>query len=390
MSEANTLDPRALMDLACQETGLEDFGAPPIEEPLTRLTAALLAEANLNAAGRYIWHARLLGTLVTRLRAEDWFARHPQILAEKLPPTVVILGLSRTGTTLLHRLIAADPRFYAAAWWECRFPVPAPDDVSGAQRIAAAKLEVQGILTAAPALASIHPWDAMGADEDIMLLDQTLLTTTSESLACIPGYRAWVHAQDLKPAYVYLIKLLKFLQWQKRERGHHAERWVLKTPMHLGYVEILNELLPEATFVQTHRDPVTSIPSYTSMIQGLWALGTDHADAREAGHQWCATLEEHLNHCLRVRESLPREKFIDIDFKDTVSKPLSVIERIYDRINMPLTPGARASIGEYMRSHPREGRPKHEYTLEEAGFTQAELERRFKHYREKHILHNSH
>jgi Sulfotransferase family len=386
MSHAMTLDPKELMALAQAEAGLQDFGEPSITEPLTRLTAALAAEANLNGTGVYLWHTRLLGILITRLRACDWFKRHPEILEERLPPTLVIVGLSRTGTTLLHRLIAADERFYSAAWWECRFPVPGADDLSGAARIAAAKLEVEAILQAAPALASIHPWDAMGADEDIMLLDQTLLTTTSESLACVPSYREWVHAQDLRPAYVYLVKLMKFLQWQKRKRGQNAERWVLKTPMHLGYVEVLNDLLPEVTFVQTHRDPVTSIPSYASMVKGMWALGSDTADAKEAARQWCATLEEHLNHCLEMRKGWAPAKFVDTDFRDTVSKPLSVVERIFERIGLPMTPKARAAIEAYMASHPREGRPKHEYTLEEAGFTQAELEQRFKKYREKHIL----
>ena len=381
-----TLDPKELISLARATTGLEDFGDPPIETALTRLTAALRNEAKLNATGLYIWHTRLLATLVTRLRATDWFHQHPEILDEPLLPTVVIVGLSRTGTTLLHRLIAADSRFYSAAWWECRFPVPTIDDIQGLQRIETAKTEIQGILTAAPALAAIHPWDAMGADEDIMLLDQTLLTTTSESLACIPSYREWIHSQDLKPAYQYLLKLIKFLQWQKRQRGETATHWVLKTPMHLGYIHLLNELLPEVTFVQTHRDPITTIASYTSMVHALWSMGSDSADAKEAGQQWCATLEKHLHQCLDVRATLPTAQFVDVDFKDTATQPLGVIERVYAAIDLPLTQEARQSISAYMASHGREDRPAHEYTLAEAGFTESQLVERFKRYREQHIL----
>jgi hypothetical protein len=51
-----------------------------------------------------------------------------------------------------------------------------------------------------------------------------------------------------------------------------------------------------------------------------------------------------------------------------------------------MTDAARAGISAYMSTNPREGRPKHEYTLEEFGFTRAELEQRFRRYREKHIL----
>ena len=387
MNADTQLDPGRLIAEARRETGLHDFDAPPIDEALERLTRALRTEARLNAAGVYLWHARLLNTLVTRLRANAWFHRHPEILDEQLPPPVVILGLARTGTTLLHRLLASDPRIYSAAWWECRFPVPADDDVSGEQRRAAAIAEVAAILEAQPELAAIHPWDALGADEDIMLMDQTLLSTAAESLACIPGYREWIHQQDLRPSYRYLLKLMRFLQWQKTQRGEQrAERWVLKTPMHLGYVDVITELMPDAMFVQTHRDPIMTIPSFSSMVHGLWAGGSDHSDPHEAGHQWSSTLEEHLNKCLVDRRSLSKERFIDVDFRDTVSRPIEVVERIYRRIGLPMTDAARRAIDDYMQGHPREARPKHQYTLEQFGFTQAELEQRFKAYRERHIL----
>lgn len=385
--DTGALDPKTLVAEARRETGLHDFDEPDMMEPLERLTKALREEADLNAVGVYIWRTRLLNALITRLRAADWFRRKPEILEEQLPPVVVILGLARTGTTLLHRLLAADTRFYAAAWWETRFPVPAPDDLMGEKRIAAAKAEVAAILEAQPELAAIHPWDAMGADEDIMLIEQTLLSTTSESLANIPGYREWVHAQDLRPAYRYLVKFMKLLQWQKKLRGEGVrERWVLKTPMHLGYIDVLDELFPDAHYVQTHRDPLVTIPSFSSLVYGLWVGGSDTASRGEAGRQWCETLELHLKHCMKVRDTLPKEKFIDVDFRDTTTKPLEVVGRIYRRIGLPMTELARRQVDEYMKTHPREGRPKHEYTLEQFGFTREDIERRFAGYRERHIL----
>jgi hypothetical protein len=385
VSAEELLAPEQLLAQARRETGLSQFDGPAIEEPLERLTRALRTEARLNEVGVHTWHARLLNTLTTRLRARDWFVRHPEILEEKLPPPVVILGLARTGTTLLHRLLAADPRFYAGAWWEVRFPVPEADDVAGEKRIAAAKAEVAGILAAVPEMAAIHPWDAMGADEDIMLIDHTLLSTTAESLAHLPTYRSWIHSQDLRAGYAYLLQLMKFLQWQKKRRGQRADYWVLKTPMHLGYVEVIAELMPGATFVQTHRDPIATIPSFASMVHMLWAMGSDSADPREAGRQWSQTLEQHLNHCLDQRERLANH-FVDVNFRDTVTEPVKVVERIYQDIGLPMTDVTRAGISAYMSTHPREGRPKHEYTLEEFGFTRAELEQRFRRYREKHIL----
>jgi hypothetical protein len=380
------LDPARLFAQAQAETGLTELDGPDVHEPLERLTHALRTEAALTSAGVQSWHARLLGILSTRLRACDWFRREPGILAERLPPAVVILGLGRTGSTLLQRLLAADPRFYSAAWWECRFPVPAPDDVPGARRIAAAQAEVAAILASNPDLAAIHPWDALGADEEILLLDQTLTSTTAESMAHVPSYRRWLREQDLRPAYRYLLQMLQFLQWQKRQRGVTAQRWVLKTPMHLGYVDVLMELWPQTRFVQTHRDPIATIPSFASMVRNLWKAGSDADQAQEAGRQWCETLAMHIEHCMAVRERAPEGTFVDVDYRDTVARPLEVVSRVEAAIGLSLTDAARARVAAYIEAHPRDARPPHRYGLEEFGFSRADLAARFRRYRERHIL----
>ena len=386
MSAVPSLDPAELLARARSETGLEAFDDPSPLEPLEVLTRALLNEARLNEGGRYYWSARLLGILMTRLRARDWFQRHPEILDEHIAAPVIILGLTRTGTTLLHRLIASDLRFFSAAFWEARFPVPTADDLSGTQRMAAAKAEIEAMLAANPDLASIHPFDALGADEDILILDQTLLSNTAETLAHVPSYYAWLRQQDLRPAYRFWYRMLQMLQWQKRQRGVTGERWVLKTPMHLAHVDHVLDLLPDAMFVQTHRDPLTTLPSYASMIQGLWKGVSDESDPLEAARESSATLEHDLARCLQVRDSLPPGKFIDVDFRDTVSDPVGVVERIYREIGMPMTELAHLQISAYLKTHPREGRPKHTYTLEQFGFTEDEIRSRFREYRARHIL----
>jgi hypothetical protein len=385
VSTEPSLDPAELLACARGETGLEEFDDPSPIEPLEVLTRALCSEARLNAGGRYYWSMRLLGILTTRLRGREWFRKHPEILDEPIGAPVIILGLTRTGTTLLHRLIASDGRFSSAAFWEGRFPVPTDDDLDGGKRIAAAKAEIDAMLAANPDLASIHPFDALGAEEDILILDQTLLSNTAETLACVPSYYEWLRKQDLRPAYGFWYRMLQMLQWQKKQRGMTGERWVLKTPMHLGHVDRILELLPDATFVQTHRDPLTTIPSYASMIQGLWRGVSDESDSLEAARESSATLEHDLKRCLQVRDSLPPGKFIDVDFRDTVNDPIGVVERIYREIGMAMTERARSQIGAYMKTHPREGRPTHTYTLEQFGFTEEEIRRRFQEYRARHI-----
>jgi hypothetical protein len=385
MTAEPTLDAEELLVRARQVTGLEHFDEPSPIGPLTALTQALQSEAELTPGGRYYWSERLLGILVTRLRGCECIRRHPEILYERIHAPIVILGLTRTGTTLLQRLIASDRRFYSAAYWEARFPAPEADDLAGERRMALAKAEIDAMLAANPDLMTVHPFDAFDADEDILILDQTLLSRTAETLACVPSYYAWLRKQDLRPAYRYWYRTLQLLQWQKRRRGLSAQRWVLKTPMHLAFVDHILELLPDATFVQTHRDPLATIPSYASMVHELWLGVSTAADPLEAARQTSATLEHDLARCLQVRATLPEGTFIDVDFRNTVTDPIGVIERIYAHVGLEMPDLAARQIRGYMQSHPRDARPEHKYSLAQFGFTEAEIRRRFHAYREKHI-----
>ncbi len=386
MTRSLLLQPDYLIAQARAQTGLEDFGEPALDEPLAILTSALATEAALTGFGEKTWHERILNFLTGRLRAQYWFNHHPEILDEQIGSPLVILGLARTGTTLLHRLIASDSRFYSTAWWEGRYPVPAADDMDGSKRIQAATAEMNAILKASPELRSIHPWDPLGADEDNHLLDLTLMGTTHEALACVPSFHAWIANQDMRPAYTYWRKMLQLLQWQKKLRGMPpAQRWVLKTPVHLGYVDILTEMFPDASFIQTHRDPLSTIPSYASMVYSLWAGVSATPDAVEAGRQSSATLERNLNNCLAARARLPAQRFFDVDFRETVSDPIGLVDRIYQHLGLPMTDIAKSGILAYMANNPREKRPSHNYTLAQFGFTEEEIKRRFRAYRKYYI-----
>ncbi len=201
MSEL-ALEEAALLAEARRRSGLEDFGSEDFREPLRRLLAALNGEARLHAAGRAAQAERIIGLLVNRLRAEDHIRRFPEILAEPLAPPLAIVGLARTGTTLLHRMIASDPRWLALRWWESRQPAPWTGSVSAAPdpRIADAEREVQAMLSASPELIAAHPMDAHAPDEDILLVEHAFRSTVPEAFAVIPSFGEWLEAQDPAPA----------------------------------------------------------------------------------------------------------------------------------------------------------------------------------------------
>jgi len=379
--------PDALVAEARAVDGLHDFGDDAVRAPLEKLAGSLEHEARLNAIGEAVLRQRVVDVLANQLRVEAWIHRHPEILDEEVTAPLVIVGLPRTGTTMLHRTLAADARMMAPLWYETRFPCPALDwDPAGVdRRISDAKAEVEQMIEANPDILSVHPMDAMGPDEDIMLLEQSFYSYTPQAFAHVPSYDAWLEAQDHRVGYAYLRKLLRFLQWQKRQVGAATDRWALKAPHHLHFMDLVFETFPDAKVVQTHRDPVETIPSLASMTRELQRVYSDQVDPTEIGRVWAGKFARGMTHTMDVRERLGDEHFLDLWFHDTVSQPLEEIQKIYDFIGMDFTDEARAEMTAWIDFNKRELRPPHAYTLEEFGFTEAGLKAQFARYRARFI-----
>lgn len=388
MSEELLFEPEAVIAAARAVDGLEDFGDNAHEEPLRRLLWSLEHEADLNAFGRQAMHQRVVDILATRLRVQAWLTRHPEIREEVIDSPLVIVGLPRTGTTMLHRTIAADRRMYAPLWYETRFPCPDLDwdfTAAGDRRIGEARAEIKAMVDANPELLSIHPMDAMGPDEDIILLEQSFYSFNIQAFVNVPSFDAWIEAQDHTPGYEYLKLLLQFLQWQKKRSGQQGQRWTLKAPHHLHYMDLVFKVFPDAKVVQSHRDPVETVPSLASLIAGVWVIYSDSADPKVVGEQWARKFANGMRHTMAVRERLGGDAFLDLWFRDTVSQPLREIEKVYDFLSMDLTAEARAEMAQWQEFNKRELRPPHEYTLEEFGYTEEGLKAQFRDYREAFI-----
>ena len=102
---------------AQRKEALTDWGPGEFEGPL-RVLLADYARADLNAIGVHILRSGIVHSLRMRLRAQEWIRRHPEILDERVAAPIVVVGMMRSGTTLLQRLLAADPRFVCAYGWE--------------------------------------------------------------------------------------------------------------------------------------------------------------------------------------------------------------------------------------------------------------------------------
>jgi hypothetical protein len=381
--------PAALLTEATAATGgLSDFGDPTFRPALGQVCAAYEREGKLSDMGRTLLRQKLVGHLANRLRIEDYFKRHPEIAKEEVGAPLVIVGLPRTGTTRLQRLLSRDKRFWSMLFWESQFPVPLPDETlqEPKTRIAHAKGIVDYMVTSMPKLLAIHPMAAEEADEEVMLMEHSFYSAF-DSYANVPSYVAWLDRQDQTPAYRFLKRCLQFLQWQKRQRGITGQRWLLKTPHHLLRMDILLREFPGVQVIQTHRDPVQTIPSIASFIDTLWRIyGTD-VDASAAGRSWSERMARGLAHTAKVRTTAKPQQFMDVQFIDTVKQPMTVLKQVYDFIGWKITPEAEAAmqgwLAEDEKTHSAGGA--HDYSPEAFGLTPEQLKRDFAQYRERHI-----
>lgn len=370
-----------LLRAATDGEGLSDFGDEEFLGPLEALVTALNEEARLNARGRRMQHDRILNSLKNRLRQQEWLRLHPEIRDEELLPPVVIVGLPRTGTTMLQRILASDSRFHTGLSYELNTPAPYMDwkPTGTDKRIVEAERRQTQILVANPKVAAILPMGPLAPNEEIRLLDHSFLSYVPTSYAHIPSYRRFVAESDHVPTYEYLELQLKFLQWQKKRRGEMAERWLLKSPYHLHWMQILLDVFPDAQVIATHRDPSVTIPSVTSLFYNLWLIGDENADKHVVADETADVFARGVLHTMETREG-QEDRFFDVWYEDTVATPLDVIEGVYGFIGMDFTAGVRAAMEKHRGENRRSDRPSHEYTLEEYGYTEAGIRSLFEEY----------
>ncbi len=375
-----------LAEASARSGGLRDFGDDSFRPALAVLLGALDEEGNLSEAGRERLGARIIERLQNRLGLEDYFRRYPEIQDEDLDDPIVIVGLPRTGTTLLQRILGCDPRLYPMLYWETRYPIPLSDPVPPGPdpRIALAKAEVAAMLAANPVLLSIHPWDAEAADEEGLLIEHSF-HGYFDAYADVPSYSEWLWQADQVPAYQHLKRMLKFIQWQKRRRRNGALRWVLKAPHHLRQIEVLFRVFPGAQVIQTHRDPLETVPSSGSFIHNLRMVYMRDADPVRAGQQRSDIYARGMRETLRYRDRHPSAPFLDIQFADTVSRPLEVVKVIYAFVGLPLPQDVEARMQVHLEHNQRELRPPHSYSIERLGLSEEQIRRDFAAYRQRYI-----
>jgi hypothetical protein len=377
-----SLDADALVAKARRIAGLEDFGDPAFREPFGVLIESLERDADLSVLGRVATRGLMLQLLTNRLRIEDLFRRHPEIAEEQIERPIIIAGLPRTGTTHLHNLLSQDPALRSLPYWESLEPVRDPRETVSPggpdPRVARCEKGLDFLHRVMPLFPLMHEMTAEARHEEIQLLAIAFSTMLFESSYYAPGYAAWYKRTDQRPAYRYLHRCLQALQWL---RG--PKRWVLKSPQHLEQQAALIEVFPDATFVQTHRDPLRITASLCTMIAYGNRMNARRVDPVAVGRYWAARTEDLLRGSIEGRSALPAAQVIDVHFRKFMKDDVATAERVFDFAGHPMSEAARDAIGRYLTANPRGKHGTIDYRLEDVGVDPAERREALRFYSER-------
>ncbi len=334
---------------AMQRTGLEDFGTGDWREALGVLLDCAEREAGLSDTGRALLRAQLTDRLANRLEIQDWVTRHPEVREERVEAPLILATLPRTGQTAAGWILDRDPGNRSLLTWFVKRPCPPPlpGRNEGDPRIAQERATVAAM---PQELLALHLSDAEEPDECHWLLSNGLKTPHEIYSMRVPSYYRWVRDDaGMRETYRYYQLQLQLLQ--SRTPGR---RWVLKNSPHLLYLDELHAVLPDAVFVQLHRDPLKVLASNCRLAVLLRSMASDHVDPHEVGRSMLGLLRDYVERLLRFRAKAVSRRWIDLRFAAFVADPLAAIEGIYDAAGIPLAPAVRDAMVGWVKEHPRE------------------------------------
>ena len=362
-----------LIETAKRRCGLDQFGEGEFFEALSHLLQSCQEEARLNLIGKIALKVDVLDTLCARLQMERDREVYSDIPRQEIREPLFIVGLPRSGTSALHRLLAADPEHRSPLMWEVRSPCP-PTGAGEKRRIQRARQSCNFFNWLVPTFRYAHTVGPEVPQECVSLMTPTFLSDQFDAMYYVPSYRAWFFRQDLRPAYKYHRQFLQHLQFRLA-----ARRWILKAPTHMFALPSLLSVYPDALFVQTHRTPVDAMASVSSLVTILRSAFSDVIDpvtvCREAIEYW----SEAMDRFLRERDRLADNRICDIKHEEIRQDPIDAVRRIYDHFGWSLSAEAERRMRALV-ARQRERSSNHRYDLSQFGSSAEEVLRTFAPY----------
>lgn len=352
----------------------------PVSTSLTVLAGALENEANLEPKAKNAVRSSLVGALRTQARLDRLVAQLPGVSEIAIDRPVFIIGLPRTGSTLVHNLLAQHPDLRVPSLWELLYPVPpGPGGTEESSLVEAAQAYVDEYYRVAPDLRFVHFLDARRPDECHRLMGNTFESKVFEMRYDVPSYATWLRDHDLADAYrMHRLQLQAILS----RRGGNVI--VLKDPFHLWSLDALVSVYPEARFIHLHRNLVSVVASTSSLCAVVRGARTGAVDRLAIGRQWTAEIARAVGDGSAGRESLRDRPVLDVFYRDMMGDIMGTMGAICNFIGAAITPPAARRMGAYLAEAEQRGHGHHHYNSEDFGLDPDHIRARFRPYSERY------
>jgi hypothetical protein len=375
------IDPAGLLRSAQFVSGHFSPVNEGLESRVESFATWLNQQGPLRADQRTEVERQLRKLLATRLRIHADRKRVPEITEEQIERPIFVIGFARTGTTLIHSLLAEDPAARAPLWWHTHEPSPPPGEVLVTpERIELAARDLDELLRIAPGLLTLHPyWDKRGhcpiECEEIFSLD--LQNAYPSLLYRLPALAMILDASNIAEAYHFHRQFLQHLQWNLEPR-----RWVLKGTYHQFALKELFEAYPDALCIWPHRDPTQVHPSTLAITAVLYGGITDwKMDFAALGPAFVQSIADSVADAMES-PLIDDPRIVHVDFSDLTRNPIAVIERAYAHWGLAYTSEFEDRMSAWLAnpSNAPDRYGRYPYAMEPFGLTHDMIETAFEGY----------
>lgn len=348
-----------------------------LDTGLRELVRSINEEAQPNSFGALAVKSLFERTLHGRLMIEQELTKNPEIEESEIKEPVFIIGMPRTGTTILHALMHEDPAHRSPLAWECLlpYPVPKPESFYDNDQLKTVTKEFKQLFKLVPDFLRKHYMASDSPQECLSINAFDFNSFQTSAQLYIPSYMDWfAHRADKLNTMRFHKRFLQYLQ----SGGVKADRWLLKSPVHLMRLPEIFEVYPDAKIIMTHREPTKVVTSAASLVSSVRSLYSDHEDPIRTGHEQADLWSEYFDRFIESRKILNKEdQIIDLKFDDFVTDQVSIVKKIYDRFSWELSDTALANFKKFLELNPKDKNGVHYYTLADFGLNKEGVNSKF-------------
>lgn len=351
-----------------------------LETGLRKSIESIENEAKPNTFGSLAVKTQFEKALYQRLKVEQEISANPEIEKTAINQPVFIIGMPRTGTSILHALMHEDSSNRSPLAWECLLPhpLPTPENFNDNPQLDSIRKDFDQLFKLVPDFKKKHHMEADSPQECIGV---NALDFNSFQLAAqlyVPSFLEWFFNEADRSSTMRFHK--RFLQYLQ-SGGVKAERWLLKSPIHLMRLPEIFEIYPDARIIMTHRHPSKVVASAASLVSSVRSLYSDDEDPLRTGIEHLGVWSSYFDRFLEDRKKLNKEEqIIDLQFEDFVKDQLGTVKKIYNKFDWNLDKASEERMAEFLAQNPKDKHGAHNYTLADFGLTDEQINEKYSNY----------